>query len=230
MTTARQIITKALQKARVLVKGESPSGDEISDGLYALNAMIGSWSNNSLLIYSRTSESFALTGNQASYTIGSGGDFDTDRPLQILSAFIRIGSTDYELESINGVQYDKIVQKNIATAIPQYIFYDGNSPLGVITLNPVPTGGTLHIRSEKQISQFSTLDTDNNFPAGWDRALIFNLAAEIASEYGQEISQMDYQIAKESLANIKTATARNKNMNMFAGSRYTNDIDMGWYR
>lgn len=228
MANARTIITKALQKARVLTKGESPSGDEISDGLDALNAMISSWSNDSLLIFSRVSESFPIVGGQDVYTIGSGGDFDTSRPLQITSAYVRIGNTDYALESINGKQYDSIIQKDISGAIPEYIFYDSTNPLGVITIYPKPTTGTLFIRSEKELTNFASLDADNTFPAGWERALIYNLAAEIVSEYGQELSQLDYQIAKDSLSSIKTATARNKNMDMYAVSPHKPNIYSGY--
>lgn len=229
MTTARQIITKAMQKARVLTKNEAPSGDEISDGLFALNAMVSSWSNESLLIYSRVQESFALADGQETYTIGSGGDFNTTRPLQIISAFVRISTIDYNLEAINGKQYDRIPYKDITGGIPEYLFYDASTPLGRITIFPKPTTGTLFIRSEKEINQFTTLDTDNEFPSGWDRALIFNLAIEIASEYGQEVSQSDYMIAKEALGNIKTATARNKNMSMLAVSPSNRDMDFGYY-
>lgn len=229
MTTARTIIKRALQKNGVLTKGESPSADEASDGLSALNDLIGSWSNDSLLIYARLSESFPLVSGQASYTIGSGGNFNTTRPLQILTAFTRIGSIDYHMDIVNGIEYDKITQKNISSSIPDVLFYDGNNPLGTITIYPVPTTGDLYIRSEKQLSEFTTLDTDIDFPPGWERALIFNLAIELASEYGQQVDQATYEIAMNALAKIKTAVARNKQVNMYSFGDRNNNIYTGWY-
>ena len=229
MTTARNIITRALQRNGVLTKGESPSGDEASDALSALNDMLASWSNDSLLIYGRLSESFPLVGGQTSYTIGSGGNFNTTRPLQILSAFTRIGSTDYNMSLINGVTYDQIIQKDIGSSIPDVMFYDGNAPLGTIKIYPVPTTGTLHIRSEKQLTEFATLDTDIEFPAGWDRALIFNLAMEIAGEYGQPVDEATYALAMDSLAKIRTAVARNKTMDVFPYDGSNNNVFSGWY-
>ena len=229
MTTARTIIKKALQKNGVLTKNESPSGDEASDGLDSLNALLSSWSNDSLLIYTRQSESFPVVGGQTSYTIGAGGDFDTDRPLQITSAFLRIGSTDYNMGVVNGKQYDRITQKDIGNSIPEVLYYDGNTPLSTITIYPVLTTGTLHIRSEKELTQLTSLDTDIEFPAGWERALIYNLAVELSSEYGQQTDQVTYQIAQDSLAKIKTATARNRNMDAFPQVNRHGDIYNGWY-
>ena len=229
MATARSIIKRALQKNGALTKGESPSGDEAVDGLEALNAMVSSWSNDSLLIYARLSESFPLVSGQSAYTIGSGGDFDTVRPTQILTAFTRIGSIDYDISIISDIDFDAITQKNISSSIPDVLFYDGNAPLGTITIYPVPTDGALHIRSEKPLTEFAALDTELELPPGWERALVYNLAVEIGSEYGQPIDQLTYQIANDSLNKIKTAIARNKTMDMYAYNGSNNNVFTGWY-
>lgn len=229
MATARDIIKRALQKNGVLTKGESPSGDEASDGLSALNDLISSWSNDSLLIYARISESFPLVAGQSTYTIGSGGDFDTDKPLQILTAFTRIGSIDYDINIINDEAYDEITQKNISSSIPIAMFYQTSEPLGRITIYPVPTTGSMHIRSEKQLTQLATLDTDLEFPAGWERALIYNLALELSMEYAQPVTEPLYEMAMDALSKIKTATARNKKMDMYSYCGSNNNVYSGWY-
>lgn len=228
MTTARTIITKALKKNGVLNVGENPSASEASDGLSSLNALVSSWSNESLLIYSRQSENFALTSGQASYTIGTGGNFNTTRPLQILTAFTRIGSIDYPISIIPQTAFDKISQKSISNSIPEVMTYDASVPLGTITIYPVPTTGTLHIRSEKQLTSFTTLDTDVDLPPGWERALVYNLAIEDAPEYGQPIDPGVYEIASSSLNNIKTAVARNKTMDVYPYDGNNNNIYTGW--
>lgn len=229
MTTARNIIKKALQKNGVLTKGESPSGDEASDALDNLNALISSWSNDSLLIYTRVSESFPLVSGQSSYTIGSGGDFNTTRPLQILTAFTRIGNIDYNIDIISDVDFDAITQKTLSSSIPDVMYYNSNAPLGTITIYPVPTTGALHIRSEKQLTEFTSLDTVLEFPAGWERALIYNLSLEIASEYGQPVNEAVYQIAMDALNKIKTSIARNKKMDMYAFDGSNNNVYTGWF-
>lgn len=229
MTTARTIIKKALQKNGVLTKGESPSGDEASDGLDALNALLGSWSNDSLLMYARLIESFPLVSGKAKYTIGVGGDFNTTRPLQILSAYTRIGSIDYAMNIVNEIAYDGITQKNISSSIPPVLFYDGNSPLGSISIYPVPTVGTIYMRSEKQLTEFATIDTELDLPPGWERALIYNLAMELAPDYGQPVTQEIYQIANTALGKIRTAVARNRGMDAYPYNGGTKNVYTGWY-
>lgn len=229
MTTARGIIKQALQKIGAVTKGESVDADEAADGLNTLNAMIASWSNESLLIYARLSESFPLVSGQSSYTIGTGGDFNTDRPLQILTAFTRIGNIDYDIDIISDQAFDGITQKSIGSSIPEVMFYNAGFPLGTITIYPVPTTGTLHIRSEKQLTQLASLDTDVSLPPGWERALVYNLALELSPEYGQQTDQMVYNTANDSLNKIKTAVARNKTMDIYPYDGSNNNVYTGWY-
>lgn len=50
MTTCRDIVTNALRELRVIAAGESPSSDEASDVLAALNGMIAGWRAESIVI------------------------------------------------------------------------------------------------------------------------------------------------------------------------------------
>ena len=58
MTTATQIITRAMRLARVIGKGETPDADESADGLQALNTMLDSWQIKRLFVYQIREESF----------------------------------------------------------------------------------------------------------------------------------------------------------------------------
>ncbi len=51
MTTARQIVTRALKELVYFAEGESPSAEASADTLEALNAMLASWHNNGLLVF-----------------------------------------------------------------------------------------------------------------------------------------------------------------------------------
>lgn len=212
MTTARTIIKKAMQKAGILTKSETPASDETNDGLDALNAMLSSWSNDSLLVYVRAVEQFTLAGGTASYTIGPSMTFNTTRPLQIVSGYVRSGATDYPLNPLQDAVYDKSIADKSTQGIPENFVYSGNSPTASIVFYPVPSSSyAVFLRMEKQLTQFA-LDDNVEFPPGWERALIYNLAVEIAPEYGQEVSPRVVEIADSSLGKIKEATARNRTM------------------
>jgi len=229
MTTARGIITKALQKIGALTKSESPSADEISDGLDALNMMVSSWANDSLLVYARAWETFSLTGNQASYTMGTGGVFNTSRPVSIISAYVRIGTTDYALEPIDDQTYVNYIQQKATGGIPQFYTNDNAMPLVTIRLWPVPSASySIFLLSEKALTAFD-IDTVILLPPGWERALVYNLANEIAPEYGQPADQSVFKIADDSLRAIKQSVARNKSMDKPPMNILgTNNIYTGW--
>jgi len=69
----------------------------------------------------------------------------------------------------------------------------------------------LHILSEKELSQY-TIDEAISLPTGWERALIYNLAIDLAPEYGQQIDGMIAKIAGDSKAAIQRTVAKNISM------------------
>jgi len=227
MTTARTIIRKALQKIGALVKSEQPSADEANDGLDALNAMIDSWGNDSLSVYARTWETFPLTSS-ASYTIGTGGNFNTARPENIVSAYLRSGTVDYPVEVIDDEAYSTIVFKSLQ-GISYFLNYDNAYPLGNIRLYPVPSASySLFILTEKALTQFTNLDTALSMPPGTERALIYNLAIDLAPEYGQQVSAELAKTAAESLGLIRTKVAQVRGMDAYPKNMTVRNIFSGW--
>lgn len=228
MTTARQIITRAMQKIGVLIKSEPPSADEADDALASLNALISSWSNDSLMIFARSLESFPLTGAE-SYTIGVGGDFNTVRPTNIVDAYVRQGTTDLPLAIIDDETFAGIITKNVS-GLPYALNYSNSYPLGVIKTYPLGLGGyTLFLLTEKPATGFATLDTVLNLPDGWERALIYNLAIELAPEYAQKPDAVILKIAAESLGAIKTKVAQVRGMDAYPSNIGVQNVYTGWY-
>ena len=228
MTTARRIIQKAMQKTGVLVKSETPHADEAADALDALNALIQSWSNDSALITSRAWETFTLTGGQITYTMNIGGDFNTTRPTHIITGYIRIGSIDYPLTVATDQAYNSITFKNL-TGIPQFINYDNAYPTDNVRLYPAPSSAySIFILSEKPLSQITSLDTDIDLPPGWERALVYNLALELAPEYNQKPDESIVAIARDSLAKVRLSNIRARPMNAYPQRVSVRNIYSGW--
>jgi len=229
MTTALGIIKSAMRKSGILVKSEDPAADESADALEMLNDLLSSWSNDSMVVYARTLESFPISSGVASYTIGSGGTFNTVRPIKIISSYVRSGTIDYILETETEENYDAVALKTVGS-IPQYLIYSNAYPLGTITLYPQPASDyTLFLRSEKQLSTF-TLNQDVELPPGWKRALVHNLAVELGPEYGQQVSAEVFEIAKESKAEIRHAVMTAKPMKWDTGLGLDGNIYDGWQR
>jgi hypothetical protein len=212
MTTVRELITGSLKLIGVVQKSEPITADEAQDGLDRLNELVESWANDSLMIYSRTWENFTLNGGDGEYTIGTSGDFNTTRPTQIISAYVRVGDIDYPLTQLTDDQYALyIAQKNLQSNIPEYFNFDNGFPLAKIRIWQVPSAQcTLYMQSEKQVTSFASIDTDIVLPPGWMRALRYNLAVELAPEYDAEISQAVAVGAAESKGILKSQVLKNR--------------------
>lgn len=209
MTTALRLITRSAQLIGVVRTGEALSADEASDALATLNDMLGGWSNNNLLITSYVRESFPLTANDGVYTIGAGLDFDTTAPLHIVAGFTREATVDYPMEAITDQEFYQLVQKDTTSGRPYYWNYDN---AGTIRFYPLPTTSyEFHMLSEKPISDV-TLSTELSFKTGWERCLRYNLAIELAAEYGMEVPRSVAVIAATSLAEIKRQVSRKRPM------------------
>lgn len=227
MTTALEIITRAMQEAGILFKSETPDADEASDALAKLNSMLASFSNESLLVTARTRESFPLTG-AASYTIGSGGDFDTTRPTYIVEAHTTQGDITYPMGSMTDENYEKIRQKNL-TGIPEFYNYTNGYSLGKLYIWPIGDASyTVHILSEKPLTSFASLSTTVDLPPGWEDLLIYNLGARLCPSFGQPISAELKYFAEQSMRNIKVSVAKSRSMDAQPSPAGTNNIYSGW--
>lgn len=197
MTTARDIIKSMLRKIHVLGTGSSLDPTEAEQALSILNDLLSTSSIQSPMVYTETIETFSLTEGDNEYTIGSGGDFDTTRPLKINAAYVTQEDNDYTLTPIDKVEYSEIWNKSIST-IPSKFYYNENYPLGTIWLNYLPISvTTITLTSEKPLTQFTDLDTAFSMPPEYKMFLEFNGAVLVAPEYEREASQTVKNQAKK---------------------------------
>lgn len=204
MPSALELITRAMKTAGVLGQNETPDSGQADDGLQMLNDMLDSMSLDRTSIFTITQESFSLVSGTASYTIGSGGVFNTSRPVQIDNLTITSGSIDYPIEPLNSQDYADIADKSSPSGIPQFYYYDDGFPLGTLYLWGVPGSAlTLNIGKWAQLTQFANLTTQYTFPPGYYRMLHYNLSKEICPQYGMSLTPEAMQIAVESYALIR---------------------------
>lgn len=220
-STARDLIKKAMQKIGILADGEEPSSSEANDCFDALNLMLESWAGRSLLTSAQIQEGFTLTASQSSYTIGSGGNFNTTKPFSIESAFIRdSNNTDYPIVVISKDVYNGYPDKayTTSTSRPRTLFYDPGltqqaTQTGTVYLYPIPdssTTYTLYINSEKPFTSFTNLSSTVTFPTGYKRAIIYNLALEICPDFNKTASAELQKTAAQSMKIVENINSKNK--------------------
>lgn len=209
MATASDMINRSLRLIGAIGQSETPTAQESADSLYALNSMMDADGISRMMIPQMLEENFPLVASQASYTIGSGGNFNTTRPVRIESAFIRSTSgSDFPLQIIDNESYDSISLKTTTSDYPGYFYYENSFPLGKIYLWGAPsTAYTLYINSWKQLQNFTSLTTALSMPPGYQKYIEYNLAVEIAPEFGMTVPDLVLRGAVDSKAEVKRFNA-----------------------
>ena len=206
-----------------VASGANPTADEFADGLLALNDMLNAWATEKLTIYTELRQTKVLTANTQTYTIGSGGSINVARPLWIHNAgVIPSGQTnEIRLDMISDDEWAKVAIKSLTSTFPTTIFYDygfNSSGYGTINVWPIPTTApTLVLYLPQAITAFADGTTTYSFPPGYERMLRYNLAVELAAEFGVSPSPEVMAIAVQSKANVKRANIRIETLDVDGG-------------
>lgn len=206
-TSAGDLINGALRLIGQLAEGETPSADTSQDALFAMNQMIDSWNTERLSVFSTQDQVFTWPANQATRTIGPTGDFVGNRPVLFDDAtYFRDASTNvsYGIKFINQQQYDGIAVKTVTSTYPQVVWVNMEYPDATMTIYPVPTRDLeWHIVSIEELTRPALLADTLSFPPGYLRAFRYNLACELAAEFGVEPPPTVQTIAMTSKRNLK---------------------------
>jgi|TARA_R110000868_G_scaffold209311_2_gene458997 hypothetical protein len=205
--TAGDQINRALRLLGVLAEGETPSAATSQDALTALNQMIDSWNTERLSVFNTQDQIYTWPAGQITRTLGPSGDFTGNRPVLLDDAtYYRDPGTNvsFGIKFINQQQYDGIAVKTVTSTYPQVMWINMEYPNITMTVYPKPTRDLeWHFISIEELSQPATLTTDILFPPGYLRAFTYNLAMEIAPEFGIEPSPQVTRIAMTSKRNLK---------------------------
>ena len=206
-TTAGDQINSALRLIGQLAEAETPSAATSQDALAALNQMIDSWNTERLAVFSTQDQVFDWPPNVLSRTLGPSGDFVGNRPILLDDAtyFIDTASgISYGIKIINQQQYDGIAVKTVTSTYPQVIWVNMSYPNIEMYVYPKPTKVLeWHFISVEELTKPALLSTTLAFPPGYLRAFKYNLACEIAAEFGVEPPPQVQRIAMTSKRNLK---------------------------
>jgi len=207
MATAGDIINGSLRLIGQLAEGEVPSADTAQDALNAMNQMIDSWSTERLAVFATQEQVFIWPTSAASRTLGPTGDFVGEHPIKVDDSTYFKDSTSglsFGIKLINQQQYNAIALKTVTSTYPQVMWVNETYPNIEMTIYPVPFKALeWHIVSVQPLSSAATLATDLSFPPGYLRAFRYNLACELAPEFGVEPSPQVQRIAMTSKRDLK---------------------------
>jgi hypothetical protein len=234
-TTAGDQINGALRLIGQLAEAETPSAATSEDALATLNQMIDSWNTERLSVFCTQDQIFSWLPGFMTRTLGPTGDFIGNRPILIDdSTYFRdpASGISFGIKLINQQQYNGIAVKTVTSTYPQVMFVNMTYPNITMTVYPVPTKVLeWHFVSVQELTTPALLSTPLAFPPGYLRAFKYNLACELAPEFGVEPSPTVQRVAMTSKRNLKrinnpddimslpySIVATRQRFNIFAGN------------
>ena len=205
-TTTGDQINRALRLLGILAEDETPTAATSQDALMAMNQMIDSWNTERLSVYTTQEQVFSWPSGQIKRTIGPTGNFVGNRPILLDDAtyYLSPDGVSHSVGIVNQDQYNSIAVKASTSSLPSVIFVNPVFPNAEMFIYPQPTQVLeWHFVSVQELAQPAGLTTLLQFPPGYMRAFTYNLAMEIAPEFGVEPSPQIQRIAMTSKRNLK---------------------------
>lgn len=226
-TTGSAIVQGAFAILNVFLPGESVPANDGEYGRTVLNDLLSEMGQRTLFIPVIARERFDMSVGKGSpsnpYTIGPGGDLDTERPSNqdsITSANLILTGTSPEVRIPLGIYTDQAYDANQipgqTNTYPTALYYNPTyaSGLGSVFLWPVPNTATndLELFLQKSIAEFADMSTTYYVPDGVPRMMKYNLADALQGAYGKQMSESDLRIAVSSMATFKRSNSKTSDL------------------
>lgn len=178
--TRDDIIELALEEVGVFDPGAGIDTTHKTTCARRLNVMVKSWNVKPKLYTNETFE-ITLTPGTESYTIGSGGTFNRNRPVRVVSARrIDSNSIDTPIAVVSREEYFDLPVKNTQSPA-NMVYYDPQISLGRLYFWPTGDSNntTISLTTQREIEDFDAASNNPDFPKEAFRALYLNLAVNI---------------------------------------------------
>lgn len=212
-TTVTNIIKQALKDAGVISGRETPTDDEMQDGISTLNQMMAMWRTQSLSVYCQKQETITATGS-TSYSIGPNGDLSIERPVGVAAVYWRLNGVDTPLIPLHSFEdYQDIQVKNLQ-GTPSAFYYRPDYPEGELFVWPLATSGSLVLTMLIPMPVYTTIQDEIGLPPEYEGAIRWNLAAQLCSTFGMPVTPEIAQFAKQYKRALKINNTQIKTMRM----------------
>lgn len=200
------LIRSSMRLIGAIATGETPTAEELEDGLLVLNDLLENWSTEKLSVWGSANETFSLVANQAVYTVGPSGNWNTQRPQDIDGAYCNFGGVDFPIEVISQEQYNGISLKTMKQPIVERLLYVNEFPLGLVTVWPVPAQSIPIVLTAARLLTYPVAAADTlTGPPGFLKALRYCLAVDFAPEFGIEPSATVVAVMADAKGDYKRA-------------------------
>jgi hypothetical protein len=207
--TRNEIIETAMRIVGALSPWDALTSDQYTQGVNALNSMIKSWQAEHIYLWTLKQISISLVSGTAAYSLG------TDPPAVGLDKVHVVDTSTDELpvEIIPYRDYLDIPNKTDTDSLPVYVTFNHNDTTTPLIVWPVPNASrTLKVLAVTKLKDWDSASGDGGFPVRFQEAIIFNLAARLAPEYGLPLSERR-ELAAQGNYLLKQARTSDKEFN-----------------
>lgn len=177
--TARQLITFAMRKLRLIDAIENGSATDMATCLTELNVMLKGMQLNGPNLWRVTNGSQALSANVSAYVLPT-------TPWEIVNAQFRVNGRDTPMELLTEEEYSDLPLKT-STGTPTQYYFDRQRDAGTLYVWPVlaaVSGQTIEYTYQRRFEDVLSLDENIDIPNEYLGMLGYALAVEIAPTFG----------------------------------------------
>ena len=192
MATWKKIITDSLNELSVVALGEEPDDDQIAKGLDRVKGMLDEWALDGVLIPVKVNMSIDTISGRSTYVVAETGAAFADAesgdylPSRIDSVVYKEpGSTrTYPLRRVNEPLMNQYYETTY-NGTPRWYFSEYLTDRINIRLDrPTTSGGRIDLYSDGFLSVGDDADDESGLPKGYQRAVMYNLALDVAGVFG----------------------------------------------
>jgi hypothetical protein len=141
---------------------------------------------------------YTLPAAASSFTIGPGGLLSQPRPARCDAIAASGGGYRRMVEIVSAAEWSTLLEPSGSPiSVPMELYVEYGYPLATLYVWPV-TSGSIEVHSLQQFTAFASLAATVDMPPGYERALRYALAIDLAPEYGRPVDPAVAGIANES--------------------------------
>jgi len=203
-TSVSDLIHSSMRLIGAIAAGEILETDELDDAFVSLNQMLASWNT----------EGASLVGRQRMVaSIGFSNSLALpQRPVKIDAASTSINGVDSALEIVDAAGWEAIPvpEKAMQSIFIRKLYCDYLFPNSTVYIWPTPRlSGSLEMWIYAVMTQFASLTDTITLPDGYEAGLRWNLAVNLAPEYGRPLDQVVMANAQNFKASLVQLNASN---------------------
>ena len=181
-STRTSILERAFRLVGALALGDSMSADQEAQGVQVMNAVVKSWQDRRTFLWSVQTFTQAFTAGVGIYNL----------PTSTVYAYVDVGylrdsnNVDFPIQRVSTHEFNEISTKT-DRGVPSCFTADATT--FSVWPKPIDTSYTFVGQGVVKLKDWDTAGGTGEFPASWENALTFAVAADLAAEYGVSLGE-----------------------------------------